>query len=492
MPTAVFRCDASPTIGAGHVYRSMVVADALWSLDWKTVFVSQEGTKAVVPVLADGPHELLEVDRQVADEPDSIARMVSSDIQLVVVDHYGLDLRYEEKCRRMADQLLVIDDLADRNHCCDALLDQARADDDASYISLCPNDCRMLLGPSHALLRSQFRDRRRLALARRRELKQIDRVLVSFGATDGRHLVPVTLQSLANVDFRGQVDVVMSAQAQSIAEARSLASKMPFAIRILTDVADMADLMTQADFAIGAAGGTTWERCCLGLPVLMVTTNSNQDGVADVVATAGGAVHLGAFDTVTGDDISAAFEKAIDDRSGYDGLSTAAFGICDGLGVGRVLNALLPELGRDGAEISLRCARLDDAKTVYRWQSHPETRRYFHERTSPSWDEHMSWFSARLESRNDIYRIIVKGDKPAGVLRLDVRDDGDYTVSILVDPDQKQRGVGLAALRLGRKLLPHVRLVAEVSPDNQASVALFEAAGYRDSGSAFESLPRAA
>jgi len=140
-------------------------------------------------------------------------------------------------------------------------------------------------------------------------------------------------------------------------------------------------------------------------------------------------------------------------------------------------------LARDGGLVRLRPASTADSPTMFEWQSDPRTRRHFRDSAAPTRSSHDAWLAARLDDPKRRPWIVLHDGRPAGVLRLDPVDGGAHEVSILVEPERYRLGIGRAALALARTLRPEVRLRAEVRPGNEASAALFQAAGYVANGS---------
>ena len=174
---------------------------------------------------------------------------------------------FETACRNYADRIMVIDDLADRKHDTDLLLDQNLGREIGDYCDLVSSDCRLLLGPRFALLRPQFLSQRASALARRKGQNHIQKILISFGMSDPKNLSYTALKALFNIRFSGHIDVV-------IGEYTPVTPWCVFKLQemgqgsYLSDVENMAKLMANADLAIGGGGITAWERCAMGLPAL--------------------------------------------------------------------------------------------------------------------------------------------------------------------------------------------------------------------------------
>src|ERR1700748_3553478 len=132
-PHAIFRTDASVTIGGGHVRRCIALADALADSGWSIGFVCSAAAGNVVPELRRRAYPITEP-----------ADFKSERCALLAVDDYRLDAAFETPCRRWAERILVIDDLANRRHDCDFLTDQSPARRAEDYASIVPPDCVLL------------------------------------------------------------------------------------------------------------------------------------------------------------------------------------------------------------------------------------------------------------------------------------------------------------------------------------------------------------
>lgn len=259
----------------------------------------------------------------------------------LVVDHYGLDARWETAVRTREQHMMVIDDLADRPHDCDLLLDQNLANPrHASYAQLLPANTRRLLGPRHALVAPEFAHCRTAALARRGG--QLQRLLISMGGSDPRNDTAIAVEGVHRSRASGAaVDVVIgAANPHRETLAAQCAGLEGCTMHVQTE--RMAELMSSADLALTAGGSTTWERCVLGLPALAVAQSDDQLPIAQAVARAGGHRLLGRSDEVRSGDYAAALDR----MSGQmlTEMSAAAAALCDGQGAERVA-ALLGSWG---------------------------------------------------------------------------------------------------------------------------------------------------
>lgn len=480
--TAIFRADASPVIGGGHVMRCLTLADALTEAGWRCGFAVRGGSLETVPALGRSAHEVHVIEPEEADEANWLATRWPDGGDWLVVDHYQRDSRFEAACRPWARRILAIDDLADRPHDCDLLLDQTPGRAEADYAGRVPKGCRLLLGPQYALLRPAFAVLREAALARRKAGSEPARLLVSLGAGNPHDVIGPVLEGIGQSGIAAEVDVVLGAAANRPA-VEGLADRLPQTVRIHIDAPNMPELMSAADLAIGAAGTTSWERCCLGLPTLLIVLAENQRENADALCRAGAARRVSNGLGTTARQIADALRALAADPGVGAEMADRCATMCDGLGTTRALLSLLPEgRSRDGRTVRLRLAGPDDEETLLAWQRHPTTRRYARNPRPPTADEHHRWLQRCLGSPRCLLTIVEHGGTAAGVLRLDLREQEAprtaHEVSILIAPERQGHGLALAALHLARNLLPATDLVAEILPGNSTSRALFKAAGY--------------
>jgi RimJ/RimL family protein N-acetyltransferase len=300
--------------------------------------------------------------------------------------------------------------------------------------------------------------------------------------TDPGNATGLVLDALAAAGIEAEVDVVLGSAAPHLDAVRARCAALPGA-RLYLDYGDMAGLMAGADLAAGAAGVSSLERCCLGLPTLLLVIADNQRDVAGQLASAGALVNLGEAGALDAATVAAGLRALWHDPDRLAALGRAAATICDGLGALRIAQTVRPERGIGGAAVTLRPATAADGSLMLDWQRHPETRRFARNSRPPDAAEHWAWLARKLADPGCIFTIIEEDGVPAGVLRLDRSGlDGEpeqgYEVSILVAPDRYRRGLGLAALRLARRLVPEAPLLAEILPGNAGSAALFARAGF--------------
>lgn len=310
----VMRADASVAVGTGHVMRCLALADALRDQGAEVLFICRELPGNLCDFIAGTGFPVYRLpagDRFVAEEDARrSALLIAGKPEWLVVDHYGIGATWERIMRPRVMRIMVIDDLADRPHDCDLLLDQNLFEEmEGRYRPLVPAACRLLLGPRYALLRREFVTAR---AALRRRYGTVRRLLVFFGGSDPTGETEKALQALARLDLpEVAIDVVVGGANPRAADierrCRSL-SRVTF----LHQVSNMAQLMALADLALGAGGSATWERCFLGLPALIIVVAENQARPARDAERAGLAMLLGESREVTAESLAASLRQALE------------------------------------------------------------------------------------------------------------------------------------------------------------------------------------
>ena len=278
---AVFRADAGPEIGGGHVMRCLTLAHALRTHGWACAFAVNRDALETVPALAQSGFQIVVVRAREGGQTKAAKWLLAAldrPPALVVVDNYALDARYERVFQAQGAQVLAIDDLADRSHACDILLDQTYGRDATAYALLVDAGAQVLLGPRYALLRPAFSRRREAALsARAGRGGQLRRILAAGGATDPGGIGLKALHAVADPGLDVYLDIVVGAACPDLPALRRHAdARADISLHVDIDADDYADLLAEADLCIGAGGTSSWERCCLGVPTLAFVIDANQ------------------------------------------------------------------------------------------------------------------------------------------------------------------------------------------------------------------------
>ncbi|MFC3801230.1 UDP-2,4-diacetamido-2,4,6-trideoxy-beta-L-altropyranose hydrolase [Cohnella sp. GCM10012308] len=349
---AFIRADASVAIGTGHVMRCLALAERMRAAGLECRFVCRSLPNLMKALLEESgfPVSTLSgmtgVDARETDAAETAAVLARyGPAEWLLVDHYGLGETWERRMRSYARRIAVIDDWTDRRHDCDLLLNANVYDDAAAFTQKAhvPGHCVTFLGPGFALLRREFEQ----ADSRIRD-GRIRRLLVGFGGGDAVNLTGRTLEALADPAFAALgADVVIGPGSPHAPDIRANGGRLP-GIRIHEWSGAMPALMAGADLAIGAAGISAWERCCLALPSLIVTAADNQEAGARYLGQCGAAVYMGRHDEISAADIGIALRRLLAKPALVAEMSERASRAMAGRSAGwpRLMAALIDDTGR--------------------------------------------------------------------------------------------------------------------------------------------------
>jgi UDP-2,4-diacetamido-2,4,6-trideoxy-beta-L-altropyranose hydrolase len=316
-----FRADSSSQIGSGHVQRCLTLAKKLKESGNTCKFICRNHKNNLIQKILKENFEVIKLPNSnkikfkkksinkktnylnwigaswKEDAQQTINILKKEKVDWLVVDHYGIDYKWEQKLRSYSKKIMVIDDLANRKHDCDLLLDQNLiANFKNRYKNLLPKNCSTLIGPEFALLQDDYKD---LHLSIPPRKGPVKRILVYFGATDEKKLTEKTLLAFLQLNKKDIIlDVVLSPESPQIKNVKKLTNKFRN-INLHIELKSLANLILKADLAVGACGSTSWERCCLGLPSIVVTIADNQEPIAKELHLKGVVRWLGHCDNIT-------------------------------------------------------------------------------------------------------------------------------------------------------------------------------------------------
>lgn len=335
------RTDSSTMIGSGHLMRCLTLAEELREAGVSVNFICRDLPGNLADIVLDRcfqVHYLPRSDQSADDHLEGYARWLGVSwktdaeqtrnildtqdcVDWLIVDHYALDVNWEKSVKDCVKKIMVIDDLANRCHDCDILLDQNLTKNYQSrYDDLVPAYCKKLLGPRYALLRPEFHQARPEARVR----DKIQRILVFFGGVDLSNETAKAIMAIASLNKPDIIsDVVVGKSNQRKEEIRALCSQYPN-FNYYCQVNNMAELMLKADLAVGAGGATTWERCYLGLPAINIVIAKNQEEVSAALNEKGIINNLGCFSEVTVEMISSCINSFINDPNRLSAMSLKA------------------------------------------------------------------------------------------------------------------------------------------------------------------------
>lgn len=499
MMRVIVRADASALLGAGHVMRCLALAGELKKRGHQVVFVMRPLAGHMIFETQAAGFEVLELpdlqwvsadsqagwiensrapDCQQWDANETLALLSHRPLDWLLVDHYALGTQWQVSMRVATQKLMVIDDLADRVLHCDLLLNQNPGAHTESYVGLIPLASQKFMGPVYALLRPEFSSRASHQRGLNQELSAA-RVIVSLGGVDPLGLALQVVLALADCGLRGSGVTVLVGN-HNPHEQALLSTCQELGFVGLKTANTMAQLMEQADWAVGAGGVSLLERCAMGLPsIAMAIAPNQQPGVAAAQA-AGAVLALDPFGTGVAELLRQAIQNLLTKPERLKAMSKAAIALCDGRGTARVVDAL------QAGALALRIATLQDAPALYAWRNALETRQHSGDGLVFSLEQHMQWMGGVLADPARRLWIASTTAGAVGVLRFDSRPQGAATIaeiSVYRVPGQRGQGWGRALIARGvqeaQRTWPGLRRVdAHIFDDNSPSLKAFAACGF--------------
>ena len=506
----VIRCDATTLTGIGHISRCINLASHLHSRGCQILFLCRCHQSSLHRQILSGKFQFLELPErvgeacnsnigpyeawlscsQLVDAHDCITAVCGEpnfSPSLLIVDHYALDITWEQK---IVDnfpglKLLAIDDLANRKHSVDILLDSGRYEQTVnhSYSGLIPKDATYLSGPRYSLLSNDYARYRQSVSVR----ESVARVLVFYGGVDSDNWCEKALKCLENLGFGHlDVDVVLGSNAPHIELIRSLL-KPHRHWTLHVGIPSLAPLIAKADLAIGAAGIHSWERASLGLPAVAAAVVDNQNDVLLSLSDAGLVYPIARNDEPNiVEQIKHAITTVMNNPDVLSSMSKASLEAVDCYGVHRIATTLLGP----HRPLKLRPANFEDLGLYYYWANDPLVRASSLQSAFIPLTTHRNWFLDRLASQDALLYVLIDANAtPLGQVRFERIPATDDTVLISFSLDQFARGLGICHLmltmgiqRLQQVWGNHIKVIAHVKEANMASTKTLLRAGFHEGG----------
>jgi len=477
--TLLFRADASIAIGTGHVMRCLALAQAWQGAGGKALFAMEEATPSIDARLRGEGFEIAQLKAtpgSPADAEETAALAHTRDASWVVADSYKFGADYQAGLKSRGLKVLFLDDYGHAQHySADLVLNQNIQDGEALYRDREPHT-RLLLGPRFALLRREFAAWR----AWKRAIPQTaQRLLVTMGGSDPANLTRQVVEAILSFP-QVQTTVVVGGSNPHLPELRTLAATGNGNIWIEEDVTNMDELMSAADVAIAAAGTTSWELTCLGLPALLIVVASNQRFAAEELHRCGAAVNLGNAADVSVLSLSSHLANLIDSQHIRAAMSERGKALVDGCGAARVVRVLRNQ------ELRIRRAIEADCKPLWELANDPTVRAVAFSAAPILWEDHIAWFKAKMQTPTCYLLIAEIQGAFAGQVRVEQRQNGEGEINVSVARQFRGQGLGSHLIDLAvRELLDSTtmaRLHAYILPQNIASRSAFENAGFQSVG----------
>ncbi|MGZ0187232.1 MAG: UDP-2,4-diacetamido-2,4,6-trideoxy-beta-L-altropyranose hydrolase [Alphaproteobacteria bacterium] len=487
----LFRVDASEAIGTGHVMRCLGLAAELERLGETPVFIARSmpphlvkrirernyGLEMLSPTYSQNERVMHHAAWLTAswqqDVDETLKYATAYNASWVVIDHYGIDLPWQQKAKAGGLKVAVLDDLADRPHGADLLVDPSlNAAPHGRYADLSPKHAQRLLGPRYAILRPEFSEPRpaydQASL----------RYLIAFGGVDAAGMTMIAIEALSSLSAEADVNVIVGGQNGALTEIRIRTEALGWTVHV--DSSAVGDLMARSDIAIGAGGHMLWERAAMRLPTVAIIVAENQREQVNEAAKQNLVMPLDA-ETVTADSLALAVTRLASDDALRRAMADACAWAVDGKGARRIAR----RLAADG--ITMRTANASDRTKILEWRNDERVRRFSRDSNIIAASAHDAWLQTVLSAPDRQLLIGEDSGEPVGVVRFD-QDGNRAEVSIYLTPSRLGSGLGANLLLAAEQWLafthPDIHVIdAEVLDANAASAELFLSTGYTPTSS---------
>ena len=511
----ILRTDASLKIGSGHAMRCLTLAEELKKGGAKITFISRAHEGNINKLISDKGMKVAELSApdsrsapvgngrsddyaewlgvtQEQDARESINAIGKTIPDWLIVDHYGLDKAWETVLRNHVKNIMVIDDLANRIHDCNLLLDQSWFVDKGSrYDGLVSAACTKLLGPEYALLRPEFAEAKKKYKPRNGDVK---RIFVFFGGSDPYNLTGMTLRALSDLELAHmEVDAVIGENNPHQAELKKIVAQRPLT-NLHIQVKNIATIIAKADLAIASGGVNTWERMCLSIPSIIISFAQNQVIILQDLVKHGLVEHLGDISEINQDIIKQKIIDKINEPSLLSNQINKIKNLINGKGSQIVAEWLIGDLSIKTWEV--KCATIDNIELYWVWVNDEQVRKNSINNKPIPFKIHEKWFKNKLDDNKCSLYMICVDKHPVGQVRFEAERNFariDYSIA------KQFRG-----RKLGKKLLglaitefqkhSNQRILGEVLSSNIVSGKTFESLGFnveiKDGNKIYTTQPR--
>lgn len=473
----LFRVDSSIEIGGGHLSRCLEIAKLLNQRKINVFFLCKELEGNLNEWIKYENFKLFIIRENyisIEEEIKDIEKLLKpfSPFKYLIIDNYSIDKVWENAIKKIIPKIVVIDDLANRKHNCDILIDQNYiSNHENRYKALVPKETIQLLSSKYAIIKDKIKNNKRLS---KPNFKKPSKLFICFGAIDSKGYTLATLRALKKISHKFELISVFTSNKNISLKDITYQGSLINNCKIYTDHNLLPDLLSSSDIAIGAGGTMSWERALLGIPSLVFGIADNQTKVLESLIKNGIVIGESSSKFPDENKIQNWLEVIISNPKLLEGLSERSRKIIDGYGCNRICEVLFP------SEIKFRYAIDKDSKKIFEWRNLPEIQKISKKQDEIKFYDHQKWFENCMHNPNSILLIAEYDLSAIGVIRFDINDK-EAEISIYKIPGKKKIfGLLNKSTSWFFENYPKIKTItANIIPNNVKSCEAFFSAGYK-------------
>lgn len=330
----LIRVDSSDIIGTGHIFRMLNLAN-LYRFKNKIYFISKNYPFNLIQkvkdkytcfeIFSNNPSSinfnhvswLGESEEEDAQKTINIIKQNNLKLDWIIIDHYAITEKWEKILKPYTKKMCVITDFINSKHNADVLVNQQASKKDLKLIKENVNkDCKILIGNIYIFFHYQYLqlfhhlNLRKQHSNQEKEIKQLKRINIFMGGADYHNItsniidVCITfmesIKNNKNAKDKFIFDIIIGNSNKNFSQIQEKIQKYENyknKFRLYNKMGFIGEILYNADLAIGSPGTTSYERCLMQTPTLMITTAENQKTVIQKFVDAQTCIYLGSIES---------------------------------------------------------------------------------------------------------------------------------------------------------------------------------------------------
>lgn len=310
-----FRVDASDIIGTGHVYRCLNLAyqykdnHTIYFIcknhPYHLISKIEENYQVFQIKLEQNNNITLDMntwlgENEIQDAEKIIYIIQENQLQIdwLIIDHYAINEKWENKVSPYVKNICVIDDFTNRKHNCNMLINQQITQEEGiiKYKNIINPNCKIYCGNNYLLLHPKYF--KYCSIEKNDEKHFLERINIFMGGADTYNITEKIIDVCYKFNQEQQqenkiiFDIIIGKSNKYYKQIQEKLNKLNYIssenenknvtyFNLYYNLEFIGDLFEKADLCIGAPGSTSYERCLMKVPSLCICIAENQKIVLD-------------------------------------------------------------------------------------------------------------------------------------------------------------------------------------------------------------------